>query len=131
MGEGSCKMPPAYTKTELVWIFYDRVPDLVDRRRKKANGESEEQQDRWRGGWAVLGMVPAQATVGSDTGGCTPLRKSSRKSQALRNISGALGAQAEEKGRTEQQKQMVVGRWSLPTPAALISAPSDQSTAGP
>ena len=34
-------------------------------------------------------MVPAQTLEGSDTDGCTPLRKASRKSQALRTVSGA------------------------------------------
>jgi hypothetical protein len=55
-------------------------------------------------------MVPAQSLVDSDTGGCTPLRISSRKSHSAREISGCSQSQAEEGGRTGQQKQILVQR---------------------
>jgi hypothetical protein len=43
-------------------------------------------------------MVPALAQMSSDTDRCTPVLKSSRKSQSLRNISGARCHRWREEG---------------------------------
>jgi hypothetical protein len=57
-------------------------------------------------------MVPAQCLEGRNTDGCRPLRISSR-SLSLCAKSVVLALWADEEGRTEQQKQILVKQYLL------------------
>jgi hypothetical protein len=49
--------------------------------------------------------------MGSNTDRCTSVLKSSRKSQSLRDISGARGSRSRKGGVQRSKKQIVVLLW--------------------